>query len=249
MSESKKTAFDKAVEGGSTADPDESESRLGVPRAVFTKDSSLDLSKLQISMLRIAQGMTQEVTDRKATIGDLVLTNFPPVQEAILVPLGATNIRTYKPDPKKPAMCNAPTGDFGFGNPGGPCDLCPLSKWGERNPDTGKSTPPPCKEGVMMRAYSITHRALVDFQFQGAEQSKGGFIQQQAMSFGWSNFAIKMKSAQASNNRGTWYVPDIEMIEKVPEDQVEIVGKWFEIFMQSQTDSKDQAIQQLSSGE
>ena len=100
-----------------------------------------------------------------------------------------------------------------------------------------------------MRAYSITHRSLVDFQFLGAEQQKGGFIQQQAMSFGWSNFAIKMKSTQASNNRGTWYVPEIEMIDSVPEDQQEIVAKWFEVFSMSQVDSKESAIHQLSSGE
>lgn len=245
----KKTAFDKSVEAGAAAETeDDGDSRLGIPRAVFTKDGTLDLSKLQISSLRIAQGMTAEVTDRKANIGQYVLTNFPPYDEVTIVPLGAQNIRVYKPDPKKPALCNAPTGDFGFGNPGGICTECPLSHWGPRDEVTGKSTAPPCKEGVIIRAYSITHRSLVDFQFLGAEHSKGGFIQQQAMSFGWSGFAIKMGSAQKTNNRGSWFIPELEMLDEVPESERDIVSKWFAIFEMSQSESKEDVLRQLSSG-
>ena len=245
----KKTAFSKAVEGGDGIDHDDTESRIGVPRAVFTRDSTLDLSKLQIPSLRLAQGMTAEVTDRKAAIGQYVLTNYPPYDSVDIAPLGATNIRMYKPDPKKPALCNAPTGDFGFGNPGGVCVECPLSHWGERDSVTGKSTPPPCKEGVIVRAYSLTHRCLVDIQFLGAEQSKGGFVQQQAMTVGWANFAIKLSAAQKQNNRGSWYIPELQMLDGVPEDEQEIVNKWFAIFQESQIDSKADALQQLSSGQ
>ena len=243
----KKTAFDKAVEGGAPAEVDD-DSRVGVPRAVFTRDDKVDLSKLQIPTLRIAQGMTQEVTDRKATIGDFVLTNFQPKSEVTIVPLGATNIRSYKPDATKPPVCNAPTGDFGFGNPGGVCADCQFSKWGEINPATGKSTPPACRDGVIVRAYSITHKSLVDFQFMSAEQSKGGFIQQQAMSFGWGGFAVKLEATQKSNNRGAWYVPEVTMLDEVPESEREIVARWFEVFSASQTDSKEDAIKALSDG-
>lgn len=244
----KQTAFNKAVEGGDGIDHDDVDSRVGVPRVVFTKESTLDLSKLQIPLLRMAQGMTQEVSDKKAMIGQYVLSNYPAYDSVVIVPLGGSSIRVYKPDPKKPALCNAPTGDFGFGNPGGVCANCPLSEWGERDPATGKSTQPPCKEGVIIRAYSVTHRALVDFQVLAAEASKGGFIQQQAMTFGWSNFAVKLSASQKSNNRGSWYVPEVEMLEDVPENEKEIVSKWFAIFQESQAESKSEALNQLTSG-
>ena len=246
MTEGKKTAFDKSMEMGAEADSDQENQGPYIPRAVFTRDATLDLSKLQISTLRLAQGMTQEVVDRKAGIGDYVLTNFPSAQEVTLVPLGATNIRSYKPEPTKPAKCSAPTGDFGFGDPGGVCEECPLSKWGERDETTGKSKPPPCNNGVVMRAYSITHKCLVDFQFMGGEASKGSFIQQQAMSFGWAGFAIKMGASQKSNNRGSWYIPEIEMLGEVPEEHKGIADKWFAIFDSSQIDSRDEAIKALS---
>lgn len=250
MSEKKATAFDRASQAQIPEVMDdgdnEGESRSIVPRAVFTRDAVLDLSKLQIGSLRLAQGMTAEVTERKASIGQFVLTNFPAYDEVTVVPLGAMDIRTYKPDPKKPAQCHAPTGDFGFGNPGGVCANCPLSHWGEYNEVTGKSAPPPCKEGVIVRFYSITHRCMVDFQFLAGERSKGGFIQQQAMSFGWSNFALKLTSVPKSNNRGSWYVPQIQMLDEVPEDQKDIVGKWFEVFLASQSDSKETALHRLT---
>ena len=94
----------------------------------------------------------------------------------------------------------------------------------------------------------MTHRCLVDFEFLAGERNKGGFIQQQAMGFGWSAFAIKLTSASKSNNRGSWYIPMIEMLNEVPEDQVEIVSKWYEVFLASQAESKEAALRQLASG-
>lgn len=251
MSDQKKaTAFEKATGGlvPEVVEDENEEGRTYVPRAVFTRDSKPDLSKIQIGMLRVAQGMTEEVRDRKASLGQFVLSNFPAHDKVILVPFGAQDIRQYKPDPKKPPMCQAPTGDFGFGNPGGPCELCPLSHWGEYNEATGKSVPPACKEGVAVRFYSVTHRCLVDYTFLAGERSKGAFIQQQGMSFGWSGFAIEMTTSEKSNNKGSWFVPQIQMLDAVPKDQMEIIGKWFEIFLVSQVDSKEDALRQLGSG-
>lgn len=247
----KKTAFDRATDAHvpEVLDSEGEEARSYVPRTVFTKDAALDPTKLQVSQLRVAQGMTEEVKSRTASIGQFVVSNFPAYDKVVLVPLGAQDIRQYKPDPKKPPMCQAPTGDFGFGNPGGPCDLCPLSQWGEYNEATGKSVPPACKEGVTVRFYSITHRSMVDFIFLAGERSKGAFIQQQAMSFGWSGFAVEMSTQEKSNSKGSWFVTNLQMLQDVPEDQKPIAAKWFEVFLAGQSDSKEGAIRQLSSGQ
>jgi hypothetical protein len=246
----KTTAFDRATgsSGDDIIEGDGEEQRQYVPRAVFTKDATLDVSKIQVSQLRIAQGSTEEVRERKASIGQFVLSNFPAHDKVVLVPLGAQDIRQYKPDPKKPPMCQAPTGDFGFGNPGGPCELCPLSHWGEFNEVTQKSTPPKCKEGVTVRFYSLTHRCLVDFQFLAGERSKGSFLQQQAMSFGWAGFAIEMSTQEKSNPKGSWFVTNLVMLDDIPEDQKGTVAKWYEVFLAGQVESKQSAIQALSSG-
>ena len=114
-----KTGFDKATgSGDDVVDVETTESAApGVPRTMFTRDKQVDMKNIQVSQLRIAQGMTAEVKERKAQIGDLVLSNFGPQQSVILIPLISQDIRVYKPDPKAAAKCHAPTGNFGFGDP------------------------------------------------------------------------------------------------------------------------------------
>lgn len=236
--------FDEATGGAVPAEVEDDVSFA--PRAIFTSDAKPDLSKMQISQLRLAQGMTAEVTERKATIGQYVLSNFPAYDEVILVPLAAQNVRTYKPDPRQPPKCYAPTGLHGIGDPGVACDTCPMAKWGPRNPVTGKGTPPPCKEGVIVRAYSVTHRSIVDFKFDGSARSKGAFIQQQAMAFGFANFAVKMHSSSARNDRGQWYVPEVEMLAEIPEAHVEPAQKWYELVSQQAQMTTAEATAQIA---
>lgn len=236
--------FDKMTKS-SDASAVEYEEQEYAPQVIFTNDAKPDLSKLQINRLRLAQGMTQEVAERRASIGQYVLSNFPPYDEVELVPLIAQNTRQYKPDPKAPPQCVAPTGDFGLGNPGGPCIECPLSKWGPRNEKTGKATPPLCKEAVVIRAYSLTHRTVVDMQFTGRVANRGATIQSQALALGYGNFVVRLKSTSTKNDRGQWYEPEIEIAGDVPADQKEIVNRWYDAVM-SQTVSSAQARQEVT---
>lgn len=237
----KNSGFDEMTNDHSTS-VNEYDEEAYTPSVIFTNDAKPDLSKLQISRLRLAQGMTQEVAERRASIGQYVLTNFPAFDEVELVPFRAQNTRQYKPDPKAPPQCAAPMGDFGFGNPGGVCAECPLSKWGPRNEKTGKATPPPCKEAVVMRAYSLTHRTVVDFTFMGRIASKGAFIQAQAMALGWANFVIRLKSSSTKNDRGQWYEPEIEIEGDIPQEHRDLVNRWYEAF-ESNLTSKAQALE------
>ena len=205
-----------------------------VPRAVYTSDAKLDPTKLNIPRLRVAQGMTPEVMERSAQIGDFVLTNYPAKSEVLLVPFAAQNIRYLKPDPRQPPVCQAPTGDVGIGDPGGPCVACPYSKWGARDPRTGKSTPPPCTEAVSVRAFSLTHRTMVDFVFDGRRAGKGAFIQQQGLAFGMGQFVVKMTTSPVSNNFGTWAEPNVQMMGTVEENVsdeklLDLTHTWFQL--------------------
>lgn len=223
--------FDAMVGGSDAYDPDDDSgsSEHYIPRVIFDEDDDSDvpdLSKLVIGQLRLAQGLTQEVTERKASIGQYVLANFPAADTVTLVPFDTQPIRVYKPERTKPPVCNAPTGKFGFGTPGGTCSECPLSHWTDYDPVTGKSKPPACKEGVVMRAYSCTHRTLVDYAFMSTQTKMAAFIDSQMISYGKGNFAIEMGSSDQKNNKGAWVIPSIEMLDSIPEDHVEIVERW-----------------------
>jgi hypothetical protein len=219
-----------------------------VPRAIFTRDAKPDMSKFQIPRLRLAQGMTPEVTERKANIGQFLIPNFPPVDELIVVPFACQLTRAYRPDPKGRPVCSAPTGVFGYGTPGGVCDECPLSKWGAKDPATGKSMAPKCGESFEMRAYSITHNSMIDYGFKSRDLSRGSFIAQQAMAFGYGNFAVRVTSETTSNNKGSWYIPRLEMLTSLPEDQKEIVAKWFAAFWEATPTAEEANLTALAAG-
>lgn len=226
-------------------EPNDDDVQEYTPNVIFTQDTQLDLSKLQIPRLRLAQGMTPEVVNREASIGQFLLTNFPAYDEVDVIPMAVQNIREYRPDPKNPPTCNAPTGTWGIGSPGGDCSTCPMSKWGDRNPKTGKNTPPPCKNGVVLRAYSMTHRTLVDFKFMGRNASLGTFIQSQSLAFGLNGFAVRIKAASVRNDMGSWYEPKIEMLPEIPEDHRPIADRWFSAVQQTMVESTEKALDQL----
>jgi len=252
---SQKSKFEESV---SEDEPvDEEVQQAYAPRAIYVEGAKPDLSKMQIPTLRLAQGMTAEVTDRKAQIGQYVLSNFPPKDDVVLVPLGAVNIRSYKPDAKRAPACHAPGPILipgrgfmlkGIGDPGIVCEDCPLSKWGPKR-EGRSNTPPPCKEGVAVRAYSVTHRTLVDFTFMGRAQGKGTFVQSQMMAWGEGKFAIRLSSASTKNDRGTWYEPEVAMLDEIPEEHLSAVERWHELHQSSIISaSQAQALFSLSDG-
>lgn len=239
--EQKKSKFNEmtGIDGG------EEEQQEYVPQVIFTKDADLDLSQLQIPRLRLAQGMTPEVSNREASIGQFLLQNFPPHDEVDVIPLAVQNIREYRPDSQSPPVCQAPTGVIGIGTPGGDCSACPLSKWGEKDPKTGKSRPPACKNGAVLRAYSITHRTIFDFRFMGRNAGLGTFLQSQALAFGMNGFAVRLKSASVRNNLGSWYEPKIEMLPEIPEEHREISDRWYMAVQQQMSPSSVEAVKSI----
>lgn len=255
----KKTGFDKATGAlsGEVIDGEvgATEGASPAPRAIFTREQTIDPSKVQVAQLRIVQGMSAEIKEKKAQSGQFMVSNFSAYDAVTLIPLGSANIRVYKPDPRAAAACHAPTGIWGIGNPGGQCvdeeghAVCPMAAWGPRDEATGKSKPPACKDGITIRFYSVTHRCMVDYQFMAGDRGKGSFIEQQAMGFGWCNFAIKLSSALKENNKGSWYVTDIEMLPDdsplVNDEQRGTAQKWFEIFSQMQVETNAEALIQL----
>lgn len=266
---SEKTGFDKATGGTAPVDADGEEiQQSNIPRTIFARDTKIDLKSIQVPQLRIAQAMTEEVKQKKAQVGQFVLTNYPARDEILLIPFDVAPVREYKPDPRGAAMCHAPTGRFGFGNPGGACvdeddnPLCPLAKWtsqGEGMPNK----PPVCKDGLVMRGYSVTHRSMIDFRFMGASKRDGNFVYQQGISFGWTAFGLKMTAVEKDNKKGSWYVASLEMLPddpqnnklefdeakspNIPAEQWTVALKWYDMFEQSKVDSAQEAVLQLSS--
>lgn len=215
---------------------DAADEAVQAPRVVFTEDEGIGPGMdWAPPMLRLAQGTTKEVQAREAGIGQYVLTGFPAEDNVLLVPLAVQLSRTRnaldengRANLKVAPVCVAPTGVHGIGDPGIECAKCPFKDWGAKDPRTGKSAPPSCTAGINVRAYSITHKMLVDFQFKGRTFRNGQFIQQQGMMRGYGNFALQFGSKGEQNAKGAWVEPTVVMA-KIPEDELETTAKLLEM--------------------
>ena len=233
------TSVSEVAERVSAGEFAEEERGAMLPGTIFTRDARPDAAKMKIPNLRLAQGMTEEVTNREAQIGNWLLENFGPEDEVLAVPIATQNIRRYRPDPRKPAQCVAPTGVHGVGDPGIVCAQCPLSKWGARDPRTGKSAPPKCQEGVSMLAYSITHGMVIKYDFMGQNIGKGQFIQTQAVARNYGNFALRMTAGTSKNEKGSWAEPKLQMVPQIPEEEKELAQTWLDIMTASMPDTAE----------
>lgn len=98
------------------------------------------------AMLRVAQQGTQEVVNKEAQIGQLVLNGFPAVDSLTCVVLSYAKTRMYAVGngSLRRTLCKALDAHHGVGTPGGECKLCPLSKWTPQAHDATKNDPPKC---------------------------------------------------------------------------------------------------------
>lgn len=216
-----------------------------VPRVVYDMDAPPALASLEPLNLTVAQGMSKSVKERRAAIGQLTLPNYPPMDEVTLIPLAGGPFREYMPDRSKAPVCFSPNGVQGFGDPGILCAACPLSKWGAKDPKTGRSQKPPCDEGVSVDFYSPAHTALVRFRFKRREQRSGEQILQRAAFSGWTNFAVKIQTQDTSNAAGSWFVPVIEFVMDVDAEAKEKAKIAFEMLRSTQA----RKLAELAAGE
>lgn len=170
--------------------------------------------------LSILQGQSEAVNQKKGAAGQFYIRNFPALDAVTLVPLGLGNFREYRPNKEMrnaPVLCSSPDGVVGHGDPGGPCAQCPLSEWGPKNPATGRSTRPPCTEGVMMAAFLCEYGQPVLLPLRGRSIRIADDIRAQARFRGFGSFAIKATTELQKYDVGSAHTPAIEFLLEVPE--------------------------------
>jgi hypothetical protein len=143
----------------------------------FKEDLDFDLSELRIPYLKLLSGTSPEVTSGEGKAGQWYLQGHGPTDEVVFTVLGASRFRELREDmniPNARTLCKSVDGIVGVGAPGGLCAKCPFSAWGEKNPTTGKGTPPPCNAGFQYQIYSFTHQqpAILAMRKSGIDAAK-----------------------------------------------------------------------------
>lgn len=126
----------------------------------YSADLDFDLGELKIPYLKLLSATSPEVANNEGKAGQWYLQGHGAVDEVVFTVLGASRFRELREDMNIPGartLCRSNDAIIGVGAPGGICAKCPMAQWGERNPTTGKGTPPPCNMGYSYQIYSYTH--------------------------------------------------------------------------------------------
>lgn len=195
--------------GRELLDPDEG-AGIRVPAAARQYSNKPDFYNDEVSMprLRLAQGLTPEVTNGTARPGDWLLGGQEPQKQAVVIPLmfaRAMELRAVGDN--RTILCSSPDAITGVGDPGGSCSACPMNQWGPPQRGSTKNTPPACTKVFSYVVYSVTHGQVAALEFRRTGTNVAKFINQIAQMQGLGRFGIALGAQVTQNNQGSFYSP------------------------------------------
>ncbi len=201
---------------------------------VYQQDLDFEPGELGIPRLKMASGMTAEVTAGEARSGQWIVSGYPAMDEVTIVPFGVTRFREFRNMEAQVTYCQSPDGRKGDGqygpgsteNPTGSCKLCPMAQWkvqGEGKPNL----PPPCSNGFSYQVYvkETDSCAVLDLKRTGMDAAdKINFqIQMRKM----PNFAVILKSEIKTRQTGgtKFPAPKADTRPSTPEERAALMNQ------------------------
>jgi hypothetical protein len=208
---SKKGVFDDMVETGTGND--ETNVEVYTPKsamASYSDQASIDTSDVFIPKLRLAQGLTTEVTNGTAKIGDWLISGEDPMKKPVIVPVLMNKRRELRdPDENRQVICRSTDSFTGVGDPGGNCATCPMSKWTESKKKNGKNVAPACTFIYSYVVYVVDLDKVVILEFSRTSIPAGKMLNTMILQKGFGNFAAQLSATTQKNNSGTFSSPVI----------------------------------------
>jgi hypothetical protein len=189
----------------------------GYLASLLTEDISPD--DVQFPLLRMAQGLTPEVADGNAKIGQFVMTGYDAMDEVVLIPLGMKKRQFCgSPDDRKKPLCWSDDGvhcqgdSVGMTCTPGP-NQNPRAQWHDH-------TPPQCDLIYSYICWSVTHQSVCALEFKRTSTGTAKAINTMAMNNGgqFGNFAFRLFSTKQQNKKGTFAVASVAPAKNQPQD-------------------------------
>lgn len=231
---STKMSYDNSVakRGKGAVTHDEEEYTGGAnPMSVLTRAPKITAEDIAMPTLRWAQGQSTEVQERRAKVGDLVLTGEEPVQSAIVVPLvyGKGRQRWSPNQDDRRLLCESTDTVTGRGNPGGSCADCSCRLWPDKQPVQLKGrkaakggakvrSGPECDMYYKYLAWSDTHQQMLFLDFRRTGIKTAQNLNLMIMQKGLGKFAIKITTVSGVNPTGQSYTKPVVQFINVKAD-------------------------------
>lgn len=188
----------------------------------WTDTPEFDADEVGFPRLRLGQGLTAEVAEGHAKMGQWLLSGYDVLDEVTVVPVMFSRDRAKRQDPAKrdsDIVCTSPDGKVGYGDPGGDCKTCPFSKW-MTDPKTGRRTPPACQLSYHYAVWVVEHEALAEVVFTRTSEQYAHLINNLTTRFGLGKFALRLTSTVKIGPNRRWAEPQVKLVPLTP-DMVE----------------------------
>lgn len=206
-------SFDAMVSSDSALVPivEEESAVQATDSRTYSSKPKLGLEEMFIPKLRLCQGQTPEVVSGEAKAGQWILQGNEPSDEVEVVVLAmgrARELWTGENRDDRELTCKSVDAEVGVGDPGGPCDACPLSQW-VTHPRTGKRSMPPCD---MIYSYQVYIKewgtmALLEMRRTGLTPARQ--VNTMIGTRGMGNFTLRLSGEKRQNGSILYYIPRV----------------------------------------
>jgi hypothetical protein len=190
---------------------EEGEDTAIVPQSGLTNYSQtpqLDSQDLFIPRLRLAQGLTAEVTNGEAKAGQWLVLGSSPMETTTVIPVAMTKRRELRDVEARMVVCRSVDSVTGIGDPGGDCGICPMAQW-VKNAKTGKNNAPECSFIYSYMVYVVEAKTLAVLEFTRTAITAGKMLNTMIVQGGIGTFAITLGASGRQGPKGNYYSPTI----------------------------------------
>lgn len=185
----------------------------------WTETPEFEANEVGFPKLRLGQGLTAEVAEGNAKMGNWLLTGQEPFTEGVtVIPImfGRTRWKRENPDDRDSKIaCQSGDARIGIGNPGGDCKTCPFAKWTPGG-GNGKNKPPACTLTYKYAVWVDGAEAIAEITFQKTSETYAHLINNLVQRYGFGKFAIKLTSSFRQNGNRRWAEPVVTVTRLTP---------------------------------
>lgn len=196
------------------------------PTTAYTDAPEFDADEVGYPRLRLGQGLTAEVAEGNAKMGQWLISGYEPMDEVTIIPLMFARDREMKGGDQKrddPVVCRSSDARIGVGTPGGSCKACPFAKW-SNDPKTGARKPPACKIAYHYGSWVVDVETLAEVTFTRTSEQYAQMVNNLVQKFGLGRFAIRLTSVIKSAPQRRWAEPQLRIVKLTYEMAEPAVG-------------------------
>jgi hypothetical protein len=202
----------------STAIAETAEDQTPAIATTWIQEPTFEANEVGFQRLRLGQGLTPEVAEGNAKMGQWILSGYEALDEATVIPLMLGRTRFKRKDPANrdsPVGCQSPDGVQGYGDPGILCKGCPEAKWQPGGPN-GKNLPPACTITYRYAVWVVEHETVAEVIFQRTSEQYAYFINNLVQRYKFGAFAIRLTSTIKATGTRRWAEPQLKLAPITP---------------------------------